>query len=129
MQSILSTLLVLLFLSIFAIPTLACQCMYRGTKIPEWGVSIECCKQMRGEWVNNRDCRAGSISDRLSGFAQCCAGYAAASDCHCPRGCSKEEVCMDFGLRVGKVSETMTNTSCRLRLRRLGRAQLVVFRP
>jgi hypothetical protein len=128
MRSSLSTLLTLLFLLTFAIPTLACQCMYRGTKVPNWPVSIRCCTQMRGQWVKTRDCKAGSISDRLSGFAQCCAGYAAASDCHCPKGCTEEEVRAELQFWVGEVFEEVANVLCRLRLRRLERVSLMVFR-
>lgn len=77
---------VLAILAVLGATASACKC---GTN----RVATEyCCRQAGGEYVPSaQDCKAGSMSERLSTFAGCCRRSGVRSDCRCPIGCTKEE--------------------------------------
>ncbi|KAF1957380.1 hypothetical protein CC80DRAFT_547286 [Byssothecium circinans] len=67
--SLLSTLLLLLL--IFTNATLACKCVYKGH--PNNLMTTWCCGMQAPKGVlNNDDCDAHSIRNRLSSFKACC---------------------------------------------------------
>ncbi|EPE30109.1 hypothetical protein GLAREA_12832 [Glarea lozoyensis ATCC 20868] len=62
----------------------ACKCVNPNGGANNIGVTRSCCSQNKGTFVNGNDCNAGSISNRLSNFKNCCRGSGLNSDCSCP---------------------------------------------
>jgi hypothetical protein len=61
----------------------ACKCVNPNGGANNVDRTRFCCKQNSGTFVSD-DCRAGSISNRLSNFKTCCRGKDLNSDCSCP---------------------------------------------
>ncbi|KAM0229426.1 hypothetical protein ACHAPO_009969 [Fusarium lateritium] len=59
----------------------ACKC-YGSKGNLNNGATHKCCQDYKGVYSGN-DCKAGSISEHLSGFDRCCKGQG--SDCDYPR--------------------------------------------
>lgn len=76
----------LFHLSLLAVAALlssaeACKCIKNGQK--QNAVTESCCKAFGGIFEFGEDCRASSISERLTNFSACCGNSAACSDCRC----------------------------------------------
>ncbi|GFF34946.1 hypothetical protein IFM46972_04405 [Aspergillus udagawae] len=71
-------------------PSLACKCYVNGNR--DDGRTHSCCDRFRGVFWYGNDCKAGSISEHLSDFRNCCGG---SSDCDYP-GLALEETEVDY---------------------------------
>ncbi|KAF4986047.1 hypothetical protein FGRMN_11004 [Fusarium graminum] len=80
--------------------TEACKC-YGSKGNLNNGATHKCCQDFNGVYSGN-DCRAGSISEHLSGFDRCCKGQG--SDCDFPHRALSEAV----GSEAVKHVETKT---------------------
>ncbi|KAH7310056.1 hypothetical protein BKA65DRAFT_575854 [Rhexocercosporidium sp. MPI-PUGE-AT-0058] len=61
----------------------ACKCVNPNGGANNVGTTAFCCGQNQGTFITD-DCRANSISNRLSNFKNCCRGSGLNSDCSCP---------------------------------------------
>jgi len=71
--------MILVAFAAILIPTEACKCVVGGKA--DAGVTTGCCNKFNGNVQFGDDCRAGSISEKLRQFQDCCSSVGGRSDC------------------------------------------------
>lgn len=95
----------LALLALLSVTGEACRC-YGSKGNPNNGATHKCCNDYKGVF-SGVDCKAGSISEHLSGFDRCCKGQG--SDCDFPhRAAARSE---DKMVKVPKHVEIKTALS------------------